>query len=68
MRCSGWARKYGIETLGFFMLGFPGETVAGDQPDDPICLRLAFRRGSVLDCHALRRDGVERPGARYRLL
>lgn len=24
----GWARKYGIETLGFFMLGFPGETVA----------------------------------------
>jgi anaerobic magnesium-protoporphyrin IX monomethyl ester cyclase len=23
-----WARKYGIETLGFFMLGFPGETVA----------------------------------------
>jgi radical SAM superfamily enzyme YgiQ (UPF0313 family) len=23
----GWARKYGIETLGFFMLGFPGETV-----------------------------------------
>ena len=24
----GWARKYKIETLGFFMLGFPGETVA----------------------------------------
>jgi anaerobic magnesium-protoporphyrin IX monomethyl ester cyclase len=24
----GWARRYGIETLGFFMLGFPGETVA----------------------------------------
>jgi radical SAM superfamily enzyme YgiQ (UPF0313 family) len=24
----GWARKYNIETLGFFMLGFPGETVA----------------------------------------
>lgn len=24
----GWARKYRIETLGFFMLGFPGETVA----------------------------------------
>ncbi len=24
----GWARKYEIETLGFFMLGFPGETVA----------------------------------------
>ena len=23
----GWARKYRIETLGFFMLGFPGETV-----------------------------------------
>ena len=23
----GWARKYKIETLGFFMLGFPGETV-----------------------------------------
>jgi radical SAM superfamily enzyme YgiQ (UPF0313 family) len=23
----GWAHKYGIETLGFFMLGFPGETV-----------------------------------------
>ncbi len=23
-----WARRYGIETLGFFMLGFPGETVA----------------------------------------
>ncbi len=23
-----WARKYKIETLGFFMLGFPGETVA----------------------------------------
>lgn len=23
----GWANKYGIETLGFFMLGFPGETV-----------------------------------------
>jgi len=23
----GWARKYDIETLGFFMLGFPGETV-----------------------------------------
>ncbi len=23
----GWARKYGIETLGFFMLGFPGETI-----------------------------------------
>jgi radical SAM superfamily enzyme YgiQ (UPF0313 family) len=23
----GWARRYGIETLGFFMLGFPGETV-----------------------------------------
>jgi anaerobic magnesium-protoporphyrin IX monomethyl ester cyclase len=22
-----WSRKYGIETLGFFMLGFPGETV-----------------------------------------
>lgn len=22
-----WARKYKIETLGFFMLGFPGETV-----------------------------------------
>ncbi len=22
-----WARRYGIETLGFFMLGFPGETV-----------------------------------------
>ncbi|PYV20021.1 MAG: hypothetical protein DMG07_00410 [Acidobacteria bacterium] len=22
-----WARKYRIETLGFFMLGFPGETV-----------------------------------------
>ncbi len=22
-----WARKYNIETLGFFMLGFPGETV-----------------------------------------
>jgi anaerobic magnesium-protoporphyrin IX monomethyl ester cyclase len=22
-----WARKYGIETLGFFMLGFPSETV-----------------------------------------
>ena len=22
-----WARKYHIETLGFFMLGFPGETV-----------------------------------------
>jgi radical SAM superfamily enzyme YgiQ (UPF0313 family) len=24
----GWAREYQIETLGFFMLGFPGETVA----------------------------------------
>ncbi len=24
----GWSRKYKIETLGFFMLGFPGETVA----------------------------------------
>ena len=24
----GWARMHGIETLGFFMLGFPGETVA----------------------------------------
>ncbi len=24
----GWARKYKIETLGFFMLGFPGETEA----------------------------------------
>ncbi len=24
----GWAHKYKIETLGFFMLGFPGETVA----------------------------------------
>ncbi len=24
----GWARTCGIETLGFFMLGFPGETVA----------------------------------------
>ena len=24
----GWARRYRIETLGFFMLGFPGETVA----------------------------------------
>jgi anaerobic magnesium-protoporphyrin IX monomethyl ester cyclase len=24
----GWARKYDIETLGFFMLGFPGEKVA----------------------------------------
>jgi len=24
----GWARRYGIETFGFFMLGFPGETVA----------------------------------------
>jgi radical SAM superfamily enzyme YgiQ (UPF0313 family) len=24
----GWARKYQIETLGFFMLGFPGETIA----------------------------------------
>jgi radical SAM superfamily enzyme YgiQ (UPF0313 family) len=23
----GWARKYKIETLGFFMLGFPGESV-----------------------------------------
>jgi len=23
----GWAHKYKIETLGFFMLGFPGETV-----------------------------------------
>lgn len=23
-----WARRYGIETLGFFMLGFPGETKA----------------------------------------
>ncbi len=23
----GWARKYGIETLGFFMLGFPGESL-----------------------------------------
>jgi radical SAM superfamily enzyme YgiQ (UPF0313 family) len=23
----GWARRYGVETLGFFMLGFPGETV-----------------------------------------
>src|SRR5437867_630059 len=23
----GWAHRYGIETLGFFMLGFPGETV-----------------------------------------
>jgi anaerobic magnesium-protoporphyrin IX monomethyl ester cyclase len=23
----GWARSNGIETLGFFMLGFPGETV-----------------------------------------
>ncbi len=23
----GWARKYGIETFGFFMLGFPGETI-----------------------------------------
>ncbi len=23
-----WARKYKIETLGFFMLGFPGETIA----------------------------------------
>jgi anaerobic magnesium-protoporphyrin IX monomethyl ester cyclase len=23
-----WARKYRIETLGFFMIGFPGETVA----------------------------------------
>jgi anaerobic magnesium-protoporphyrin IX monomethyl ester cyclase len=23
-----WARRYGVETLGFFMLGFPGETVA----------------------------------------
>lgn len=29
-RCNevlGWARKYDVETLGFFMLGFPGETV-----------------------------------------
>ncbi len=24
----GWAHKYKIETLGFFMIGFPGETVA----------------------------------------
>lgn len=24
----GWARKHRIETLGFFMLGFPGETIA----------------------------------------
>jgi len=23
----GWTRKYGINTLGFFMIGFPGETV-----------------------------------------
>ena len=23
----GWAKKYRIETLGFFMLGFPGETL-----------------------------------------
>jgi anaerobic magnesium-protoporphyrin IX monomethyl ester cyclase len=23
-----WARRYGIEVLGFFMIGFPGETVA----------------------------------------
>jgi len=24
----GWARKHGIGTMGFFMLGFPGESVA----------------------------------------
>ncbi len=23
----GWTRKYGINTLGFFMIGFPGETI-----------------------------------------
>jgi len=23
----GWTRRYGINTLGFFMIGFPGETV-----------------------------------------
>jgi len=39
----GWARKYGIETLGFFMLGFPGETV------DEINQTIRFARNSHFD-------------------
>jgi radical SAM superfamily enzyme YgiQ (UPF0313 family) len=39
----GWARKYHIETLGFFMLGFPGETVA------EINQTIKFACGSYFD-------------------
>jgi anaerobic magnesium-protoporphyrin IX monomethyl ester cyclase len=39
----GWARKYRIETLGFFMLGFPGETV------EEINQTIRFAGGSRFD-------------------
>ena len=39
----GWTRKYGISTLGFFMIGFPTETV------DEIKQTIAFARNTGLD-------------------
>ncbi|HEY3131588.1 MAG TPA: radical SAM protein [Acidobacteriota bacterium] len=38
-----WTRKYGINTLGFFMIGFPTETV------DEIKQTIAFARKTDLD-------------------
>ena len=39
----GWARKYGIEVCGFFMIGFPGETV------DEVHATLDFAVNAPLD-------------------
>ena len=38
-----WARRYGIETLGFFMLGFPGESI------EEIERTIEFARDSGFD-------------------
>jgi anaerobic magnesium-protoporphyrin IX monomethyl ester cyclase len=39
----GWTRKYGINTLGFFMIGFPGETV------EEINMTIRFACATELD-------------------
>ncbi len=39
----GWTRRYGINTLGFFMIGFPGETV------EEINMTIRFACATELD-------------------
>ncbi len=49
-----WTRKYRINTLGFFMIGFPVRNGGGNQHDDSLCLRKRAGRSAFQHRHPVR--------------